>query len=49
MDDAIVREKQLKELHRAWKIALIEQANPDWRDLWPEVCGAGRDVSEEGG
>ena len=49
MDDAIVREKQLKEWHRAWKIALNEQANPDWCDLWPEVCGAGRDVSEEGG
>ncbi len=36
---AIRREKQLKKWLRAWKIALIEKANPDWRDLWPEVVG----------
>ena len=30
---AIAREKQLKRWHRAWKINLIEAANPDWRDL----------------
>jgi putative endonuclease len=30
---AIAREKQLKRWHRDWKIGLIEQANPDWRDL----------------
>ena len=32
--DAIRREKQLKKWNRAWKIDLIEQANPEWRDLW---------------
>lgn len=32
--DAIAREKQLKAWNRAWKIALIEEANPDWRDLF---------------
>jgi len=31
--EAIRREKQLKNWHRAWKIALIEQSNPEWRDL----------------
>jgi putative endonuclease len=31
--DAIRREKQIKEWRRDWKLALIEQANPDWRDL----------------
>lgn len=31
--DAIRREKQLKNWHRAWKIALIEKTNPEWRDL----------------
>lgn len=36
---AIRREKQLKKWLRAWKIALIETANPDWTDLWPEVVG----------
>jgi putative endonuclease len=30
---AIAREKQLKGWTRAKKIALIEQTNPDWRDL----------------
>ena len=33
MESAIRREKQLKRWHRAWKIALIEASNPDWRDL----------------
>jgi len=32
-----VREKELKKWRRAWKIALVEKANPDWRDLWPEM------------
>jgi len=30
---AITREKKLKRWHRAWKVALIERDNPDWRDL----------------
>jgi putative endonuclease len=30
---AITREKQLKYWHRAWKIRLIEETNPDWDDL----------------
>ena len=31
--DAIWREKCIKRWRRAWKIRLIEQENPDWRDL----------------
>jgi putative endonuclease len=31
--DAIHREKALKEWRRDWKIALIEQSNPEWVDL----------------
>lgn len=31
--EAIAREKQLKNWHRDWKIRLIEQDNPDWSDL----------------
>jgi len=34
---AIQREKTLKHWSRAWKIALIEQANPDWRDLYDDL------------
>jgi len=31
--EAITREKQLKNWHRDWKIRLIEEDNPDWSDL----------------
>jgi putative endonuclease len=31
--EAISREKQLKNWRRDWKIRLIEEANPDWSDL----------------
>lgn len=31
---AITREKQIKRWNRAWKIALIERDNPEWRDLF---------------
>jgi putative endonuclease len=34
---AIRREKRLKRWRRDWKIALIEQHNPDWRDLADEL------------
>jgi putative endonuclease len=29
-----------REWPRAWKVALIESANPEWRDLWAEVTGS---------
>jgi len=35
--DAIAREKRLKKWNRQWKIDLIEQDNPEWRDLCPEL------------
>jgi putative endonuclease len=31
--EAIAREKQLKNWHRDWKIRLIEENNLDWSDL----------------
>ncbi|HYE48846.1 MAG TPA: GIY-YIG nuclease family protein [Azospirillaceae bacterium] len=34
---AIAREKRLKEWKRAWKIELIEKANPDWDDLYESL------------
>ena len=37
MDSAITREKALKRWNRAWKLALIEQANPAWRDLYQDL------------
>ncbi|NTU73573.1 GIY-YIG nuclease family protein [Candidatus Roizmanbacteria bacterium] len=33
IESAIAREKQLKEWRRWWKIQLIEQQNPLWKDL----------------
>ena len=32
---AISTEKRLKRWNRAWKVALIEKTNPQWRDLYP--------------
>lgn len=40
MPAAITREKQIKEWKRAWKIELIESVNPDWRDLYDEICAS---------
>ena len=37
METAIAREKALKGWKRAWKLELIEKANPDWRDLGDEL------------
>ena len=31
---AFRRERQMKEWRRAWKLSLIEEGNPDWRDLY---------------
>jgi putative endonuclease len=36
---AIQREKNLKHWLRRWKIALIESANPAWRDLYDDIAG----------
>jgi putative endonuclease len=33
MRSAIAREKRIKKWNRAWKLRLIEEVNPDWRDL----------------
>jgi putative endonuclease len=32
--EAIVFEKRLKKWRRAWKVRLIEELNPDWRELY---------------
>jgi putative endonuclease len=35
--NAITREKELKKWRRDWKIRLIEEQNPDWRDLYAGI------------
>jgi putative endonuclease len=34
VDMAILREKRLKKWNRQWKIKLIEDNNPEWKDLF---------------
>jgi putative endonuclease len=34
---AITREKQIKLWNRGWKVKLIEDQNPQWRDLYDEL------------
>ena len=38
MESAIAREKTLKKWNRSWKIRLIEESNPSWRDLYGEIA-----------
>ena len=37
MEEAIAREKAMKAWKRAWKIKLIEEANPSWEDLYERI------------
>lgn len=36
-EDAKLRENRLKRWNRNWKMSLIEQLNPDWKDLYLEL------------
>ena len=38
METAITREKQIKRWRRDWKIDLIEDNNPGWRDLYFDIA-----------
>jgi putative endonuclease len=38
MSLAISREKAIKKWNRAWKLQLIEAANPHWRDLYETLA-----------
>ncbi len=33
IESAIRREKQLKNWRRAWKVDLVNESNPEWKDL----------------
>jgi len=39
MEEAIHREKCIKEWRRQWKLELIEKHNPDWDDLYAQMVG----------
>jgi len=34
IEQAIIREKQIKKWKRQWKLELIEKSNPSWNDLY---------------
>lgn len=36
--EAARREKRFKNWCRLWKLNLIEALNPDWRDLYEDIC-----------
>ena len=36
--NAIQREKNLKRWLRQWKLALVDQSNPQWRDLFQMIA-----------
>ena len=37
IEEAILREKQMKKWNRQWKMQLIEEKNPEWKDLYNEI------------
>lgn len=37
LQDARACEYRMKKWKRAWKLRLIEERNPDWRDLFDEI------------
>ncbi len=37
-ENAIKREKRLKKWTRTWKMKTIEELNPDWKDLYDDIC-----------
>ena len=39
MESAITREKAIKRWKHAWKARLIAEQNPEWRDLYEDICG----------
>ncbi len=40
-EQAILREKRMKEWRRAWKLELIERKNSGWKDLYYDLLGPG--------
>ena len=38
LQEARQRELQMKKWKRAWKVRLIQEGNPEWIDLWPDLA-----------
>ncbi|MEC3950332.1 GIY-YIG nuclease family protein [Sphingobium sp. HWE2-09] len=39
IQEARLRELRIKKWERAWKLRLIEEMNPQWRDLFEDIVG----------
>ncbi|KQT32823.1 endonuclease [Sphingomonas sp. Leaf412] len=39
LENARLRERQIKKWNRQWKLSAIERMNPEWRDLYPTIFG----------
>jgi len=37
MESAISREKAIKKWNRNWKLRIIEEFNPQWKDLYEDI------------
>ena len=37
MESAIAREKAIKKWRRHWKLRVIEEMNPEWKDLYEDI------------
>jgi putative endonuclease len=38
LNEARLRELQIKKWKRGWKVRLIQESNPDWRNLWLDIA-----------
>lgn len=38
IENAIIKEKQMKEWQREWKVKRIVEFNPEWSDLYESIC-----------
>jgi putative endonuclease len=36
-ESAFAQERRLKKWNRAWKLRIIEEMNPTWRDLYDDL------------
>ena len=48
MASAIEREKRIRKWNRAWKMRLIDEMNPSWRDLWFDLTEQTRSATSIG-
>lgn len=40
LDAVRLQELRMKKWNRAWKLRVIEERNPEWRDLYHDIVGA---------